>query len=165
MSWDLRTPAVQTNSISAEGLGAQESSRKWRWLLVPVGYAAFEFCTLFVWWHLSGLLIEPGLPSGAEPLPGLVFRLLLTGTVSMIVLLLALAILPRIQWRHAIYVCIAAVVANWITAWSWILIVGPSITNGSQVLLTAGTFASVLLGSALLIRRHPLRVGPTSEDY
>jgi hypothetical protein len=151
MSQDLRTPSEQTTSVSAEGLGAQDASRKWWWLLVPVGYAVLEFLTLFVWWHVSGLLIEP--TPGAGPVPGLVSRLLLTGAVSTIVLLLALAMLPRIQWRHALYISVAAVIANWITAWSWILTAGPSVTNGSQVLLTAGTFALVLLVGSLLIRR------------
>ena len=44
-------------------------------------------------------------------------RGVLEGTVALIVSLLALPILPRIRWRHSVYVTIAAVIATWMAGW------------------------------------------------
>jgi hypothetical protein len=152
MSGSHYNPPVAPVTISvSSGAGA-----RWRWLIVPVGYAAL----IFFWFLASWWWVQPA-ESGtlsfsldAGTLKSMTREATYQGALVLVVTCLLLPALPRIHLRHAVLVSLASVVATYVVFFAAAYLRRPITTNGGQLMGIVSICGVVLLISGVLIRRR-----------
>jgi hypothetical protein len=129
---------------------------RWKWLIVPIGYAALNF----FWFLASWWWVQPA-ESGSLSFSLDVAALKLMareatyqGGVVLVVTCLLLAALPRIHLGHAVLVSLASVVATYGVFFAAAYLRRPITTNGGQLMSIVSICGVVLLISGVFIRRR-----------
>lgn len=119
--------------------------RRW-WLLVPVVYSALTFLWMLAWWWLRQPAKSGSLNFSLDPgaLRFIAREALYQGGVVVVVTGFSITLLPRIHWRHAIYVSLASMLAATAANLAVVHIRG-QITNGEHLLGMILTYVVVLL--------------------
>jgi hypothetical protein len=128
-------------------------ARIFKWLAVPLAFTALLFVVLYLWWNYGPPTpVDPSLAAmGVGSIGWLMSGSLTDGIVVLVVTVLALGVLPPLNWRQVGYVAVATVAAHWIAESVWVS--GRETTNGAEILRMALSYACVLIASAILARR------------
>jgi hypothetical protein len=94
---------------------------KLKWFGVPVAFAVFEFCLLYVWWTYGPPTpVDDSLAAmGVGSLSWIASATFLISVVVFIVTALVFAFLPPISWKQVCYVALGTV---WLNAMSGYII-------------------------------------------
>lgn len=145
-----------------------------RWIMLGWVLAASLFCWLWlaeppgVWWWMQGLMIGYGLTAAAvlrrrtqqaiNPMAGLLQRLVLAGTGTLMLLSLAIAIAARDGETQFHLATIGSVI--WLVFFASLLMLGPFLSRSQQVLrefmLLAGVATVAASLDLLLLALSPL---------